>query len=101
MHENCFPGELLLLGKRIVRSALLGLIIAVFLMLVIAYSTIGNGEDWSLISEPQFQAMYPEHDYASDYFVPSIWKLVKQAAIWGGIIGAVLSLLKWALSSDS
>ena len=90
-----------MLAKRIVRSIVLGSIAVVTLIFVIVFFSIGNGEDWSLLSEQQFQASYPEHDYVSDYFVPVISKLTVQAAIVGGIVGAAFSLIKWAFSSET
>jgi len=95
-----YTGRTNLLAKRIVRSAVLGAIIAASVIFAIALSTSGNGEVWSLLSEQQFQTSYPELDYVSVYLAPSISKLAVQAAIWGSIIGAAFSLVRWAFSSD-
>ncbi|MDR6266588.1 hypothetical protein GGE09_003607 [Roseobacter sp. N2S] len=89
-----------LLAKRIVRGAVFGAIVAASITFLLVLTTSGNGEDWSFLSEQQFQGSYPELDYFSVYLVPSISKLAVQTAIWGSIIGAVISLITWAFSSN-
>ena len=90
-----------MLVKKIIRGAVFGALIVTFIILITVLVTIGNGENWSLISEKQFHASYPEVDYVSVYLVPVLSKLVVEAVTYGGIIGAVIALIKWAFTRDS
>lgn len=77
-----------------------GAIITASVVFVIALTTAGNGENWSLLSEQQFRGSYPELDYVSLYLVPVISKLAVQSAIYGSVFGAAIAMIKWAFTSD-
>ena len=84
-------------AKRIIRSAVIGAIIVASLGVALIFMVRGGG---ATLTEQEFQASYPAADYFANYLWPSMVRIAFQGAIYGGIIGGVLSLIRWAFSRD-
>ncbi|WP_323766833.1 hypothetical protein [Antarctobacter sp.] len=82
-------------GKRLVRSSVIGALVGS--VVISGLLVLTAGLDGMMPTKAEYQAVFPDHDYTR-YVVNSILNLLPSAALAGAVVGALISVARWAFS---
>lgn len=84
--------------KSLVRSAIIGAFLLPPIMVLVMLVSSG-AYDGAFPTKEQYLSQFPDGDYEL-FRIRSVIKIVKEAALYGAIIGMIVAVAKWAFSKN-